>query len=105
MAQFLSLFLELLDGVEGAVAVEVDAGREVHHEVGQHGDLLQDELVVLQHLSHVRCRGQDRFFNMWKSTIISYFRFSATLLKGHVIRASLNLHTPFITTEMNIHFS
>lgn len=56
LSQLLSLFVELLGGVEAAVAVEVDAGREVHHEVGERGDLLQDELVLLQHLSHVCCQ-------------------------------------------------
>lgn len=47
LSQFFSTRVELIGRIEASVPVEVHAGGEVHHQVGEGGDLIHDELVLL----------------------------------------------------------
>ena len=51
--QLLGNGVHLLRSVVATVTVELDAGSDVDHEVGQHGDLLEDLLVFVEHDPHV----------------------------------------------------
>lgn len=47
LCQLLSTDVELIRRIEASVSVEVHTGGEVHHQVGEGGDLIHDELVLV----------------------------------------------------------
>lgn len=58
--ELLSYSVKLFGIVVTTVAVELDTGREVHHQTGQGGDLLQNRLILLQQGGHVGCGRADK---------------------------------------------
>lgn len=60
LGEVLSFSVELVDRVVPKVAVKFDTGGQVHHQVGQGGDLSQYVFVLLQHLCHVGFERKER---------------------------------------------
>lgn len=68
--ELLCYSVNLFGIVVTTVAVKLDTGREVHHQPGQGGDLLQNRLILLQQGGHVSC-GRAEKTKQVKSTFLT----------------------------------
>lgn len=72
LSEVLSYTVKLFSRVVTTVAVKRDTGREVHHQEGQGGDLLQNRPILLQQGGHVSFEsGRKKGREYVKSTFVT----------------------------------